>query len=523
MVLNSGNPIEFSFKTRQEDWLHLKKHCDRSLDIVIIGGGIVGAGLLRELTLRKVSNVWLFEKGDFASGTSSTSSKLIHAGIRYLEQVWVHLKNGRFSQAWTNFRFVVESSRERKILGNMAPHLIRPKPIYFVLSLQDSRTSLSVFLGVWLYYLVQLLQGQFFPIPKVFISPEGLGNNFPEMDTKKVKSAFVFWDSETDDARLVIENLQDAHSRGGHALNYVELLRYEREQDLILLTLKNNETDEIVRVQTKKMINATGAFVDEVRAKDREVKTPPEPLLDRVAGSHVDLFPAVGNKSYYLSASDNRLVFLLNRNEDGLVYTRVGTTERPLKKEELSEAPVATQIEIDYLIGLVREYFPQVVIHSDRIIKTDAGIRPLRNQSTLDPFHKSREHDIVDDQGVWHIVGVKLTDFRRVACEISDRLSLPDHPPTPLRDPSVSRIYPETTVEQCVTRTMVLHWNDYVFRRQGVAPLLQYQHEPLLFKKKFDECATLLKWDMEKKELEWKLFCLKTRNPAPGGKSAGPL
>src|SRR5688572_16445605 len=120
-------PPEFSFRTREHFWQHLKNFPDLVANVVIIGGGIVGAGIARELALQGIPLVFLFEKNDFSAGTSGASSKLIHAGIRYLELSWNALKRGRLPTALHNLRFVFQASRERKILSGLAPHLIKPK------------------------------------------------------------------------------------------------------------------------------------------------------------------------------------------------------------------------------------------------------------------------------------------------------------------------------------------------------------------------------------------------------------
>lgn len=498
---------EFSFRTRQKDWDRLKQNPDQLLEIAIVGGGIVGAGLLRELTLRGVSNVWLFEKNDFASGTSSASSKLVHAGIRYLEQVWLHLKKARLKQAVTNFNFVFDASRERRILGRVAPRLVRPKPIYFVLGKSDPRSNLSVLSGVWLYYVIQLLQGQFFSAPIAAFRESAIRNVAPELDASRIKSVFRFWDSETDDARLVMVNLQDAHGRGAAALNYVEMVDYERIGKHVRLTLKNRENDEVAVVTTKRLINASGAHLDDVRAREKNVAPEARKWIDRVAGSHIDVYPKIADRSYYISAGDNRLVFALLRDEDGLLYTRIGTTERALDPSESSDRPEPSKGELDYLKRLVKDYFPGVTLNDATILKTDAGIRPLRSQAELSAFDKSREHDVIDEGGVFHVAGVKLTDFRRVSSEIADKLGVRktvDSTNVPLVPSSQRTIYPFQSVSDVVRETMPLHWGDYVWRRWGAKPAFELRHDPALAKNEFENFAGLMGWSEPKRSEEWK-------------------
>jgi len=506
---------EFSFRTRRHFWQHLKNNQDTLiLNVVIVGGGIVGAGVLRELSLQDIPLCFLFEKYDFASQTSGHSSKLIHAGIRYLEQAWIAMKNFQIPAALRNVRFVIEASRERKILGGIAPHLIKPKPIFLVLGEKDKRSALSVLMGVTLYYCLQLLQGQFFPPPKVIFRKKAMEWMAPEIDPDAVKAMFSFWDSETDDARLVIETLQSAHERGGYALNYVEVERYEEKGDLIHVTLRNRESDETITVKTKILVNATGPFVDDIRALNA-IALAKKPLLERVAGAHLDVYPAITNDSYYITAGDRRLVFVLKRNEDGIIFSRIGTTERPLADGESPAFTVPTPGEIDYLVSLARDYFPKANIGPDTIVRTDAGVRALTRTEEKNVFLKSREHDIVQEGSIYHVVGVKLTDFRRVSNELLrkipwDKLHLRLNMPVlsefaPLRSSTELKaaMYAEADMPEMIRRTMVLHWKDYVEGRRGLGPRVLAKIDPLAFKAEFDCMKDILGWDAAVAEKEW--------------------
>ncbi len=498
----ADSSFEFSHRTRQRDWERLKANSDNAIDIAIIGGGIVGAGVLRELSRRGLSNIFLFEKNDFASATSGASSKLIHAGLRYLEQVWIHLKAGRITAALSNLKFVVDASMERKRLGKMAPHLIVPKPIHFVLGKGDPRTPASVAAGVFSYYVMQLFQGQFFSPPTITTGEKSIAKHFPEMDASKVKAVFRFWDSETDDARLVIETLQSAHKHGGAALNYVELRSYEQSTDGVWLTLYNKETSEELRCQANHIINATGPFVDELRGREQNALSALQPLVDRVAGAHIDVYPALSGHSFYVSASDNRLVFLLRRNEDGLIFTRIGTTERSLTPEESSDNVIPTQKELEYLRALVRDYFPGAKLDDATEIRRDAGIRPLQAQYGDDVFNKSREHAIVKQGRVTHVVGAKLTDFRRVSSEVADAFAA-GRPEEPLlRVSNEPRIYVESTMKEFIDRTMPLHFADYVLRRRGLKPLLNLIQSK--DKKDFEDFSAAMGWGDEQRKKELK-------------------
>jgi glycerol-3-phosphate dehydrogenase len=257
----------------------------------------------------------------------------------------------------------------------MAPGLITPKPFHLVIDTSDQRSLLSVAMGVWVYYLIQLFQGQFFPPPKIYTRRPTIQGLFSDLDSSIVKAVYEFWDSETDDARLVIENIQSGFDRGGMAVNYVELLSYNVGTAGVQAKLRNLETNEEIDVKTKVLFNASGPWLDEVRKRDRAKKEEIFPWLDRVAGAHIDVIPPVSTRSFYITAPDGRLVFLLRRDEDGLVYTRIGTTERPLTFLDSSDGIRATPVEVDYLLDVARQHLDLDPANSMRILRTDEGIQ----------------------------------------------------------------------------------------------------------------------------------------------------
>jgi glycerol-3-phosphate dehydrogenase len=507
---SSGNSRkEFSFRTRQATWNSLTQR-QTPFDALIIGGGIVGAGCLRELALRGVTNVLLVEKRDFASGTSGASSKLIHAGIRYLEQAWNRLKELRLGAAIRDFRFVVDASRERGRLRKIAPHLVANKRIHLVLAANDGRSVVSVMAGTWLYWLIQLLQGQGAARPRLYFRKSAIRSALPELDAARVRAVFTFSDSETDDARLVIENLQSANDLGAAAMNYVELVSWDVKDNLVHARLKNVESGETAAVTARVMINASGAHVDDVARLS--AKKPARVLVDRVAGAHVDLYPAVTERSFYVTAADGRLVFLLCRNEDGLKFSRIGTTERRLSPRDSSDHVSPTRAEIEYLMTIAKNFFPKVGIGLDRIIGVDAGIRPLRaREGEPDAFQKSREHEIVRDGPVYHVIGVKLTDYRRVAEEIVSKIRWREHGlekpgkagPAPLRPPALgTRMYAETRADEIVTFTMPLHWDDIALRRLGARPRCLRKTDQITLQRVLVRVAELLGWTNEQNDAE---------------------
>ncbi len=190
-----------------------------------------------------------------------------------------------------------------------------------------------------------------------------------------------------------------------------------------------------------------------------------------------------------MTAGDGRLVFVLRREEDGLVYSRIGTTERPLQASEPSDTPDATEGEIQYLKRLVETYFPNARLTEETIISSDAGIRPLMSQSSLSTFQKSREHRIVHEGDVVHVIGVKLTDFRKVSREVVEgipwskygiSISQNTHPVDLrfLRENPSPWLYEESTLEEIVHRTMVVRPEDYIFRRRGIRGRMLQKVDP---------------------------------------------
>lgn len=492
--------LEFSTRTRNSSWEKLKKNPSFIHDLLIVGGGIVGAGLIKESILSGIQNSILIDKGDFASGTSHTSSKLIHAGIRYLEQVWIQLKSFRILSALSSFNFVWSASFERKRLGKSYPHLIKPKKIYLVLGTTDQRSVLSVLTGVWVYYLIQLFQGQFFSSPEFYLNKNTIKNNFPELDVSNVKAVLSFWDSETDDSRLVFEVIRDAHENGGICLNYVELISFEESKDVVASEIRNNETNEVITVRSKALINASGPWVDRVRKLNATLVSKKETFIDKIAGAHLDFFPEISKKSFYVTASDGRFIFILTRNEDGLQYTRVGTTERIISEENVASLTVSLNEE-NYLIENLKSVLDPNKISKSSILRKDEGIRPLRSQSGHDSFNKSREHDIVIEERICHVIGVKLTDFRRVSEEVLNLIPLEKwgiknvNAPKRLnsKQPLHQQCYIENTAQEIANQLMVVHLSDYVLRRHGLKPLLLRKFDKSAFNTHLLEILDCLK------------------------------
>jgi glycerol-3-phosphate dehydrogenase len=210
-------------------------------------------------------------------------------------------------------------------------------------------------------------------------------------------------------------------SHGAMALENMELVSFQEQGDVVVAEVVNNKMGETLSLRCRYLVNASGPWVDDIRARRRDSKVDFSPLVDRVAGAHVDVRPAVTQQSFYITADDGRLIFILTRQSAGAPYSRIGTTERRLALDERVDDIKATQAEIDYLKNAVNSLLKNKKIKVGDIIHIDAGVRPLRAQAADPAFQASREHDIVADGRVVHVVGVKLTDFRRVAEEFVEK------------------------------------------------------------------------------------------------------
>jgi len=187
-----------------------------------------------------------------------------------------------------------------------------------------------------------------------------------------------------------------------------------------------------------------------------------------------------------------------------LLYTRIGTTERPLSENESSDGVVPSERELEYLRTLVRDYFPNAKLDDTTEIRRDAGIRPLQSQDAADPFHKSREHAIIKESRITHVVGAKLTDFRRVSSEVADAFAANTPEDDRLRIFDVPGMYAEWTMKEVVDRTMPLHFSDYVLRRHGLKPLLNDVLKKGENEKAFQEFSAAMGWSQERKAEELK-------------------
>jgi glycerol-3-phosphate dehydrogenase len=360
-------------------------------DILIIGGGITGAGILREAT-RLGLHCLLVEQRDFAWGTSSRSSKLVHGGFRYLKEGKLFLTRN--------------SVHEREQLLHEGPGLIDPLGFLLTVHKGDFPGRWTYEMGLTVYDLLALRWDH------NYYSPQDFQLLAPHISQEGLQGGFRFGDAQTDDARLTLRVILEAVADGGTAINYVkaeELLMEGDEITGIEITdqLNGQHTEAYARV----VINATGAWADVLR-KQAGGSAHIRPLR----GSHL-IFQTwrlpVAQAISFLHPFDHRPVFIFPWES----VTLVGTTDVdhaiPLNME-----PKISPEEVAYLMAAVEYQFPSLAISLEDVISTYAGVRPVIGCGKLNPSEESRDHVIWEEKGLFTVTGGKLTTFRLIALDV---------------------------------------------------------------------------------------------------------
>lgn len=366
---------------------------DKHYDIAIIGGGINGTGIARDAAGRDL-RVLLLEKGDLASATSSASSKLVHGGLRYLEQ--------------GEFKLVKEALQEREILLHLAPHIVEPRE--FILPVGEySRNRFWIRLGLWFYD--KLAKRKALGASRHLRLPDSPHYGAPLKTS--LKHGFAYFDCAVDDARLVVINAMDARARGADIRTYTALQKAERRSGRWHLSLITGE-----QVTADILVNAAGPWVEDVLGKvgSRSVSK-----VKWVRGSHIVVPKRYeGNHAYILQAPDGRVVFLLPFEGE---YTLVGTTDA--EQFELSR-PECTAEEQEYLMR-VANYYLNTPIQPEDIVWKFAGTRALYDDGKKNPAKVTREYvlELEAHKGeapLLSVFGGKLTTYRSLAEEALAKL-----------------------------------------------------------------------------------------------------
>jgi len=364
----------------------------RPFDLLVIGGGINGAGIARDAAGRGLSVV-LVEKDDLAAHTSSASTKLIHGGLRYLEHY--------------EFRLVAEALAEREVLLHVAPHII--EPLLFVLPHEPHlRPSWMIRAGLFLY---DRLGGRM-TLPKSF-SVRLAGTRYGTGLKPRFRKGFVYADARVDDARLVVCNALDARARGSDIRVRTKLVAARRDNGLWHATLVDDagaRSDVIARA----LVNAAGPWVRDVLGELSEV--PIAAGVRHVKGSHI-VVPRIHDAphAYILQNADNRIVFVIPYQD---AFSLIGTTDVPV---EHYAHPVISDEETYYLLTLANTYVERPLAASD-IVWSYSGVRPLYDDGTSDPSAITRDYVLQLDAGrdaanapVLSIFGGKITTYRKLA------------------------------------------------------------------------------------------------------------
>ena len=365
------------------------------LDLLVVGGGINGAGIARDAAGRGLS-VLLVEQGDLACATSSWSSKLIHGGLRYLEQY--------------EFRLVAEALAEREVLLNVAAHLVWPAR-FIMPHVPELRPRWMIRAGLFLYD--HLSRRTSLPASK------GVRLDEPPYNSglkPQFRHGFIYSDCRVDDARLVVANAMDARERGVRVLTRTACVSAERQAGVWHARLSNGE-----QVAARAIVNAAGPWVKTVL--NRQLGQPSADAVRLVKGSHIVL-PKLydGEHAFILQNDDRRVVFMIPYGD---IHTLVGTTDVPVDDE--NAPPQATPEEIAYLCRAVSRYLERPARPEDVVWKY-AGVRPLYDDGSDDPSAVTRDYTLrVDDAAgqapVLSAFGGKITTYRRLAEHAMDKLA----------------------------------------------------------------------------------------------------
>lgn len=375
--------------TRAEN---LARLASQEWDVLIVGGGISGTGVLREAT-RRGWHAALIEQRDFAWGTSSRSSKLVHGGLRYLKE--------------RQFRLTLHSVRERDRLMHEAPELIEAQSFMFA-DCTGRKPGRHVFmLGLAIYDRMAKGQRQ-----SRYHDAKATQMLAPGIGPANLVGGITYTDAKTDDTRLVWRVLAEAINENGLALNYVAanspIFSDQSKQRVVGLNVSDSESGTAYAIKAKAVINATGAWADGLR-----VAVSGKPMLRPLRGSHL-VIPfwrlPVAQAISLIHPVDGRPVFFYPW--EGI--TLVGTTDLDHRGDLQQEAGI-TQDEVDYLLLAVNDQFPGLGITVNDVSATFAGVRPVIDDGSGDPSSAGRDHVVLDEAGMITLTGGKLTTFRLMA------------------------------------------------------------------------------------------------------------
>lgn len=385
-------------RARSLRWL-----ADETFDLLVIGGGITGAGVAREASLRGFK-VALVEQADFASGTSSRSTKLIHGGLRYLNRL--------------ELKLVAEAVRERQLLLKMAPHLVEATPFLFPVYRGDPETLLALRAGLAIYDVFARLQA---PVPHRILNAPAVLQREPQVRWDGLVGGAVYTDSRTDDGRLTLAVLQSAHNAGTTLANYVaaEAFLHARDGQVMGAHVTDTVSGNQLEVRATRVLCAAGPWADELRRMD-EPGT--RPVLRLTQGVHLSvpshrlaLSHAVVMRSH---DAERRTMFAIPHGS----YTYLGTTDTDYVGRP--EAACVQEGDVAYILAAANGTFPGAQLTETDIASTWVGLRPLvRPRRRTSPSAVSRDYQLFrNPSGLVSVGGGKLTAFRAMADHIVNEL-----------------------------------------------------------------------------------------------------
>lgn len=366
------------------------------LDVIIIGGGIVGVGILRDLSLHGVRTL-LVDKGDFCAQTSQSSSKMLHGGIRYLENF--------------DFALVHEALHEKNLWLKLTPHLTKELPFHMPVYKESKWPMPLLKLGLLTYDVLSGFQNS----PHYMLSKQKTIETLRYIREEGLRGSGVYYDAIVDDHKLGLECLYDALTNPVcSALNYTEIIDLNYSSQIIKVTLKDRLNGQISTHYTKDLVFATGPFTDQLLSQFKSIPWSPKLLPSKGIHLWLDSKDLPLKVPMVLQTADHRVIFVIPQRDAVLV----GTTETPLQEEIFNIQ--AKQGEIDYLIQNLKYFFPKAPISESSIISSFAGVRPLVKEEGSDLSKTSREHKVYRPyHNMFVIMGGKYTTFRVMAQDVA--------------------------------------------------------------------------------------------------------
>ncbi|HEX7056755.1 MAG TPA: FAD-dependent oxidoreductase [Bacilli bacterium] len=396
-----------------------------SFDVLVIGGGITGAGIALDAQSRGL-RVALVEMQDFAAGTSSRSTKLVHGGLRYLKQFAV--------------KMVAEVGKERTIVYENGPHVTTPEWILLPIFAGGTFGKRSTSFGLWVYdFLAGVKKNE----RRKMLDRDATIAKEPLLKKDGLLGGGIYVEYRTDDARLTLEVLKKAVSLGAKAANYVKVDKFlYKHQKIAGAIVTDQLTGKTAEIHAAKIVNAAGPWVDELRQMDgsKTGKT-----LHITKGVHLVFdgkrFPL--SQAVYFDVADGRMVFAIPRG--GKTY--VGTTDTNYAKDKVH--PKMTAEDRDYLLTAVNAMFPEVRLTANDVESSWVGLRPLIHEEGKDPSEISRKDEVfIAPSGLISIAGGKLTGYRKMAEKVVDIIAK-----------QLQRETGKQTVP-CLTRTLAISGGD---------------------------------------------------------------